>query len=317
MGESTGTILRIEKISLHDGCGMRTVVFLKGCPLRCAWCSTPESQNCCPEVYYQAQRCTRCGNCIEACPTHALRMEESLGRVVRDAAACTSCKSCVDVCPSKARGIYGKEMTRSEVMQHIHRDEVFFYHSGGGVTLSGGDILLQAPFARDILMECRDSGIDTMAELDMYGDYENVALLLPHLDRFYVDIKLMDDRQHRRWTGHTNKGILENIRKAAAVCHKQALHVRVPLIPGVNDSRENIRQTAAFCRELESCAALEFLPYHRLGQATYTYLERDYAFASLPSLSQEDVAARVGFLKEGKLPFPVYISGEIFSKEEV
>ena len=310
--KQTGKILRIEKISLNDGPGMRTVVFFKGCPLRCAWCSTPESQKCAPEVYYQPQKCVRCGKCVEACTHDALSVNADTGLIERDYTKCVNCFDCVKACLPKAQGTYGQDMTVKQVMKYIHRDEVFFFHSGGGVTLSGGDILMQADFAQSILKECWDSGIHTMAELDLFGAYENVAKLLPYLNAFYVDLKLMDPEAHKKWTGQSNETILANLRRAAEECNSNAFHVRVPLIWDVNDSEENILQTAEFCRTLPNCAELEFLPYHRLGQATYGYLGRDYPFADKNAMSVDEAEEKLHCLVGKQFPFPVRISGNAF-----
>lgn len=307
--EVTGKILRIEKISLNDGQGMRTVVFFKGCPLRCAWCSTPESQCMNEEVYYQPQRCTGCGRCVKVCPQKALSADEETGRIVRNRALCTNCNACVTVCPAKARSVYGKQMTLAQVMKQIYRDEVFYFHSGGGVTLSGGDILLQAEFAREILRACKESGIHTAAELDLFGPYEKIQMLLPFLDILYVDVKMMDAESHKKWTGQDNRGILENLRRVSEVCGKDALHIRVPLIPGVNDSRGNLLATAEFCKSLPHCAELEFLPYHRLGQATYDYLDRENLFRHMPSMTPEEASGKIACLETCVLPFPVCVAG--------
>lgn len=306
-------ILRIEKISPNDGMGLRTVVFFKGCPLRCRWCSTPESQKMHTELYHQADRCVLCKRCIDACPEGALsiKKEDGADRVVQDPEKCSVCLKCVDVCPQGALGSYGKEMSVEQVMKIICRDEVFYHHSGGGVTLSGGDVLRQADLAREILIACQDSAIHTMAELDMYGDYSAVEKILPYLDAFYVDIKCMDGRIHKEWTGVDNDSILENTRRAARACKTGALHIRVPLIPGVNDSRKNIMETAGFCRSLEDCAELEFLPYHRLGQSTYGYLGRDYLLKDIPAMTFDEAYERTAFLKKMDLPFPVRISGKL------
>ncbi len=310
--KQTGKILRIEKISLNDGPGMRTVVFFKGCPLRCAWCSTPESQKCEEEVYYQPQKCVRCGKCVAACSRGALSVNADTGLIDRDYSKCVHCFDCVRACLPKAQGKYGQDMTVKQVMKYIHRDEVFFFHSGGGVTLSGGDILMQAEFAQGILKECWDSGIHTMAELDMFGAYENVALLLPYLNAFYVDIKLMDPEKHKQWTGQSNETILSNVRRAAQECRKDAIHIRVPLIRDVNDSEENILQTAEFCCELPNCAELEFLPYHRLGQATYSYLGRSYPFEEQSPMSVDEAKEKLRCLVGREFPFPIRISGTEF-----
>lgn len=307
--EKKARILRIERLSPNDGRGLRTVVFFKGCPLHCAWCSTPESQCGLPELFYKKEKCVSCGKCISVCPNGALHFNEETKKVNIDRNKCKKCFACTKVCLKNAIGVYGETMTVNQVMKQILKDEVFYFHSQGGITLSGGDVLGQAEFAREVLKKCKESGIHTMAELDMYGTYKNIEMLLPYLDAFYVDIKLMDPVMHKKYTGVDNRTILENIRKASA--HKKgALHVRIPLIWNVNDSRENIQDTAEFCKSLDSCAELEFLPYHRLGQITYEYLGRDYAFTNDPPMTYEQAYEKTGFLKEMKLPFPVKISGK-------
>lgn len=304
-----GTVLRIEKISPNDGHGLRTVVFLKGCPLRCAWCSTPESQSARPEWFYKQAKCLHCARCIRACPQGALSVSGGRAAIVRDPGKCTGCFQCAAVCPSHAVGVYGTVMTVEEVMIQIRKDSLFYFCSGGGVTLSGGDILLQAGFAAAVLEECRQDGIHTMAELDLYGPYANAAEVLPWLNGYFVDVKLMDGALHKKWTGVDNAGILENLVRAARDFPHTPLHVRVPLIPGVNDSPDNLRATAAFCSGLNSCETLEFLPYHRLGAAAYESLGRPYAFAGLPPMQWEEARALVAPVLPKSLPFEVRIAG--------
>lgn len=289
---------------------MRTVVFFKGCPMKCQWCSTPESLKMTEELYYRASKCISCGKCVEVCLRQAVSMDKHTGKVALDKSKCVNCAACAELCPSGALGVYGRQMTVKQVMKEIHKDEIFYYHSGGGVTLSGGDVLYQPEFARDILKACKDSGIHTMAELSMFGNFANIEMLLPYLDEFYVDIKLLDPIQHKQWTGVDNKSILENTAKAAEACKPSALHVRVPLVWKINDSHENIRETATFCQSLTSCSELEFLPYHRLGQATYGYIGRSYPLGDLPTMTYDDVYGKVVFLKSMKIPFPVKISGK-------
>ncbi|MCD8351026.1 MAG: glycyl-radical enzyme activating protein [Planctomycetaceae bacterium] len=304
-------ILRIEKISPNDGAGLRTVVFFKGCTMRCAWCSTPESLKLGEELCYRAAKCTACGTCASSCPNKAVRLDTATGTVVIDGAACTNCGLCAQLCPTGALSIYGKQMTVTQVMQQIHKDEIFYYHSGGGVTLSGGDVLCQPEFARDLLMACKDSGIHTMAELNMYGSYESVEMVLPYLDEYFVDLKVMDTAKHRQWTGVDNTSILENTARASAAGRPSTLHARVPLVWGINDDADNIRATANYCQSLASCAELEFLPYHRLGQATYTNIGKPYLLEDLPTMTYADAYERVAFLQSMNLPFPVKISGRL------
>lgn len=313
-GEREGSVLRIEKISPNDGNGLRTVVFLKGCPLRCKWCSTPESQKREPQLYYQQTKCHLCGKCVSFCPEQALSMDRQEERIRRDQSKCTQCMKCVAVCNAGAHKIYGKKMTVKDVMRIIHRDEIFYYHSNGGVTLSGGDVLCQSEFAKEILEACKESGIHTMAELDMYGAYEHVERILPYLDEFFVDLKVMDPQLHKKWTGRENHSILENVRKAAENCKKDAIHIRVPLIWGMNDDRKNIEATADFCSRLKNCRELEFLPYHRLGIASYQYLGRPYELESLPAMTKEEACAKVDFLTSQDYPFEIRVSGKKLNK---
>ena len=306
----TAQILRIEKISPNDGAGLRTVVFFKGCPMRCQWCSTPESQNKALELCCNTTRCTLCGQCIPSCPQKALSRGESPSRILVDKARCDSCFECVAVCPSRGLGVYGREMTVAEVMKHIARDEIFYHHSGGGVTLSGGDVLCQPEFARNLLMACKDSGLHTMAELNMFGDYKNIALILPLLDACYIDIKVMDAERHRKWTGVDNSQILHNTRQAAEALPRGALHIRLPLIWNINDDQPNIADTANFCQSLAACGELEFLPYHRLGQAAHEYTWRDYPLKELRPMTLAEARAKIDFLKDMSFSFPIKVAGE-------
>lgn len=314
--EQEAQILRIEKISPNDGNGLRTVVFFKGCPLRCAWCSTPESQNRRQELYYKKEKCVSCGTCIKTCEQNALSYHNETKKIEIDRGKCNSCFACSTNCLSGALGVYGEKMTVKQVMKHILKDEIFYFHSGGGVTLSGGDVLCQSEFAQQLLKECKNSGIHTMAELDMFGDYANVERLLPYLDSFYIDIKLMNEKDHQKWTGVSNRTILENTKRAAKKCKPGALHIRVPLIKGVNDTRSNIQETAKFCKSLSQCSELEFLPYHRLGQSTYESTGREYSLKHLAAMSFEEAYERVAFLKKEEINFPIKISGKTINLED-
>ena len=200
----TATILRIEHTSIADGEGMRTVVFFKGCPLRCAWCSTPESHRTSREVYYKKERCVGCRRCLAACTHGALSVSPATGAIRRDPQKCAGCLACADACLYGAMRVYGKEMTVGEVMREIEKDQVFYFHSGGGVTLSGGDVLLWADFAEELLRECEESAIDTAAELDLFGPREAVEHIIPLLSHFFVDLKLMDPKAQQDHSGKSD-----------------------------------------------------------------------------------------------------------------
>ena len=305
-----GTILRIEKTSPNDGQGLRTVVFFKGCPLHCAWCSTPESQSMHPEWFYKQAKCLHCGRCIKVCPQGALTPSSDLTAVVRDKTKCVNCFHCASLCPTHAIGIYGKTMTTEEVMTEIRKDTLFYFFSNGGVTLSGGDVLCQADFARQILIACKEDCINTTAELDMYGAYEPVYKVLEFLNSYHVDIKAMEQTLHKQWTGVDNTSILENIRRSCVDFPQKPLYVRVPLIPAINDSEENITQTVEFCKTLPNCKSLEFLPYHCLGVSTYGYTGRTYPLEDRVSMTYETAYGIIRHIDVTSLPFTVLIAGK-------
>ncbi len=281
--EESGMVLRIERTSIHDGEGLRTVVFLKGCPLRCIWCSTPESQHPLPERGYVREKCSRCGACLQACPNGALSFSEDQSHVVTDKDKCEACFACLRACPSGAIKEYGSCMSVSEVLREISKDEIFYFHSSGGVTLSGGEPLEQAAFAKAIFEECANRGIHRAFETCFFDTWEKIESLLPWINLLYVDLKHPDSEEHRRLTGVPNERILENIKKAAASSHTFDLVLRTPLIPGINDSEETLSQLAHFAKGLEKIREYEFLPYHRLGIETYRHLGRKYPLQEVAS----------------------------------
>ena len=282
----TGDVLRIERSSIHDGDGFRTVVFLKGCPLRCKWCSTPESWDRRVQVGHLRARCKGCGSCVSACPEGAITLgSDGIPRL--DSGRCTGCLACVDTCHYAAYKIYGGRMSVHQVLGEIEKDTLLYFHSGGGVTLSGGEVMAQTDFAAAILEECLFRGINTAIETSLFGDYSQVEKILPYLNTLFVDIKLFDRQAHQTYTGVSNEKILENIRLADASPYPVEIRVRTPLIPSVNDSEENLRQTAEFCGQLKKIREIELLPYHRLGTETYHGMGLSYPLPEIHSPSQE------------------------------
>lgn len=314
--ELTGSVLRIEKTSIHDGQGLRTVVFLKGCPLRCRWCSTPESQSCQPEKGYLRDRCTGCGICIRACPAGAIQLTSDGAKVWTDPAKCGYCFLCVRKCPQRAMKEYGRQMSVGEVVREIAKDEIFYFYSGGGVTVSGGEPLSQADFTAAILRQCRERGIHTALESSCLADWSSIEKILPWLDVFYIDLKVMDPSRHLDWVGTDNRLILENIKKIDQSLYPVEIIVRIPLIPGCNDGDENLAATAAFCRELARIKGLELLPYHRLGLETYRNLGMSYALKDLLPPTAEVIIDRAEFLAGQAPGVPVRIGGGFNSDAE-
>ncbi len=293
---TTGVVLRIEKTSVHDGPGLRTVVFLKGCPLSCAWCSTPESQHALPEKGYSAERCVGCATCVSNCPNEALSLID--GAVVTDTDLCINCFRCVDVCPHSAHKGYGRIMTVSQVVEEISKDEIFFFHSGGGVTISGGECFTQAVFTCSILKECRQRGIDTAVETSLLAPWQSIEKSLPFLNTIYVDIKHHDSIMHRELTGVGNQTLITHLAKLDESTLPFALHLRIPLIPGINDDDENLEEILLIAESLEKVQEIELLPYHRLGVATYALLGKKYGLDCVLPPSEEYLAERLAFIRK-------------------
>lgn len=278
MENGKGIIFNIQKYSVHDGPGIRTILFLKGCPLRCQWCSNPESQVLRPELGYSAGKCLRCGRCVKECPAGAVSqhaVEEGM-RIARE--QCRSCESmpCVDACPAGAMVRYGDVISVMEAMDAVERDAVFYARSCGGLTISGGEPFMQGEFTLALLREAKKRYIHRAVETCGVAD-EGIFLegcgLLNYL---LFDVKHMDSDTHKAGTGAGNEGLLCNVQKARTQYPRLHIHIRTPLIPGFNDSEAAVREMGRFAREL-GAQDYELLPYHRMGSQKYHYLGRQYA----------------------------------------
>ena len=272
--EITGTVFNIQGYSIHDGPGIRTVVFLKGCPMRCLWCSNPESQSFYPEVEFFEGRCIPCGRCLKACNRGAINPDLAVASGYKiDKSLCDECGACVRSCPTEALRLTGTERTVSEVLDRIKKDGPYYRKSGGGVTLSGGEPLVQPGFSMGILRACYSSNIHTAIETAGCVPWKHFEDILAFTDLILYDIKHMNDALHRQMTGVSNQLILENVRRIAQT--KMEMIVRIPLIPGYNATEDNLRATAAYLSRL-SLREVHLLPFHQLGRDKYKRLCREY-----------------------------------------
>jgi pyruvate formate lyase activating enzyme len=283
----TGRIFNIQRFSIHDGPGIRTTVFLKGCTLRCAWCHNPESIAIVPELAFFPNKCIRCGHCFQVCPTGALRLEGDQRR--HDKALCQVCGKCADACYAEAIVMEGRDATAEEVVAEVLKDKPFYDNSGGGVTLSGGEPLLQAEFAAEVLARCKAAGVHTALDTAASVPWAAFESTLPHTDLVLLDLKLMDPARHRAATGAANDLILANARRLAEGA--TPLIVRVPIIPGHTDDMANLAAIADFVRGFARLDYIELLPYHRFAEAKYRRLERGYALEGVEPPREERLDA--------------------------
>jgi pyruvate formate lyase activating enzyme len=259
------SVFNIQPFSIHDGPGIRTTVFLKGCPLQCLWCQNPESQLKRPELFFDADKCAGCGKCADVCPNHAIRMQGD--RSWTDRTACNGSGQCATVCPSGAREIMGRIAEPESVFDTVMEDEIFYKQSGGGVTVSGGEPLFQPDFLTAFLKRCKAAGLHTTVDTSGYADWQTIQGVMDYVDLLLYDFKHMDPVEHKRLTGVSNKTILRNARR---IYHELGVTIeaRTSVVPGYNDSIENIGATASFIAEkLSPAVEYRLLPYHKFGEA--------------------------------------------------
>lgn len=249
----------IQRNSFVDGPGIRTTVFFKGCNLKCAWCHNPESQSAKPQMMFYKDKCTGCGKCKSVCPYH---LEQ-----------CELCGKCTLYCPVDARMVCGKEHTVDEVLKEVLRDKAFYDNSGGGVTFSGGECMLQIDFLAEILRKCKENGIHTAVDTAGHILFENFEKILPYTDLFLYDIKIFDSQKHKQYVGVSNELILENLKKLFE--RKAKLWIRIPIIPDVNDSIEEIQKIKDFLKTIGTAEKIELLPYHAMGENKYRAIGKE------------------------------------------
>ncbi len=313
----TGKIYDIQGFSVQDGPGIRTTVFLKGCPLRCPWCHSPESQQFHAQLSWMAIKCVgidECGKCLNACSKDAITpgkvikhavTQEDVRHIHIDRSVCDNCGECVSACYPKALYICGTDYTVEELLNRVSKDIPFYEESGGGVTISGGEALSQFEFTFQVLKGLKEMGIHTALDTTGYTQYKNIEAILPYTDLFLYDLKHMNSDQHKTVIGVRNETILENAQKIAAAGGK--MQIRIPVIPNFNDSEENIRETGIFCKSLrDSVMLIQLLPYHNLGIMKYQRLDEDKIVLEATPPSDKKVQSLKKLLEDMGLPVTVH-----------
>ncbi len=280
--ELKGLVFNIQRFSIQDGPGIRTTVFMKGCPLGCPWCSNPEGMNPQQQIMTNDRKCIGCGKCAEVCPLNAISRVNG-GRAIHWP-LCNNCLQCASVCPSHSIEVAGTYMTVEQTFNTAVRDRPFYVNTGGGVTISGGEPLLQWEFALEFLKRCKEAGLHTALDTTAYSKWEVLERVLEYVDLVLFDVKHMDPERFREKCGVGNELILNNLEKAA---RRASIWLRIPLVPDYNDSESNLRQTAELASRIEA-DKISLLPYHEYGKHKYERLGREYDFDDANILSQDD-----------------------------
>lgn len=283
-------ITNIQKFSIHDGDGIRTTVFFKGCPLKCEWCHNPETQRFEKEMEVDGEKCTGCGTCASVCPNGAVRMTED-HRPAWDPKACTFCGKCENFCPAGVREIVGREYTVKELTKELMKDQMFYEESGGGVTFSGGEVMsMDMDFILAMAKELKRQDVTLTIDTCGYVPYERFEKILPYVNTFLYDVKVMDPELHKKYMGTDNKLILENLVRLSQ--DGARIYIRIPTIKEVNGNEENMKETIAFLKQHDiHPAGVNLLPYHDTGSGKYAKLDMEYKGTDLHAPDKEEMEA--------------------------
>lgn len=307
MLERKAKIFNIQKYNMYDGPGVRTLVFFKGCPLRCGWCSNPEGQLRRFDILFKADLCVRCGACVSACPVdiHSLSPVDGKHTVARDV-ECIGCRKCERACTADALAIVGELKTISELADIVEEDRPFYELSGGGITIGGGEVLMQPEAAANLLMACKQRGINTAIETCGYARPEALMKVAEFTDLFLFDVKHMDSERHYQLTGVRNETILRNL--TALLEGRYNVKIRVPLLKGVNDSEEELVKLARFLlpyQDYKNCKGVDLLPYHKMGVGKYSQLDMEYPMQGDFALTDEELERVEACIRQHNFPVSV------------
>ena len=288
-----GKIINIQKFCVDDGPGIRTTVFLKGCPLRCIWCHNPESQAKENEILYDGKKCINCGKCIQICSQNCHTVEQS-HQFKRN--KCIGCGACAKICPTHALELCVQTMSADEVYEEVKKDKIFYETSGGGVTISGGEPLYQPEFTSKILQKCRENGIHTAIETSGFASEKSLLLVIEYCDFVLFDIKATDEKLHKQYTGVSLEPILRNL----SIINERGVPflIRAPIIPTLNDTKEHFVQLKKLRDSMKNCQGIQLMPYHRTGVYKYDLLDRTYACKGIKEPSVEELKSWYILLNE-------------------
>jgi len=282
-----GIVFDIQNYAIYDGPGIRTIIFLKGCPLKCEWCQNPESQKLNPQISYFKEKCQLCEICVNVCPNNALQLLND--EIKRDKALCTTCGICSEMCPNQVMEIIGRNISVEEILEIVLKDKPFYENSGGGATISGGEPTMQINFLLDLLKALKKQGIHTALETCGYFNEDLIGDLVKYVDLFLFDIKLIDNEKHKEFTGVFNEKILTNFSKIFSKVGSERILTRIPLIPGVNTDVSTIQQIISFLHEIKYNGQIHLMPYNKLTKTKYQKVGMGDLFKNMGDLTDENL----------------------------